>query len=348
MRRVPAWVVCALVTSCHGAADTGNTSPGESSAAISVVKVDKGDVDKTVLTYGTVEFAADRQRTLAFVKPGQVTGVPVVAGQMVKKGDVLLRVGGVPRGSPEVQQANIDVDFAQRELSRVKRLVEEKLATNQDLQAAQKQVAVAKAALHGLGGSGAGMRAASDGIVAKVLVQRGDLVQAGQAGIVIAARDAMTVRAGFEVEDLPELGPGLAVRVSPVYGETHDTEAKATLSTLHRVVNTTTQLVEGLVQVGEPPQWMAAGLAVRVVVVLESHRHVLRVPRDALVQQDGKQGVFVVDKGHAHFHALSLGIGDANNMEVKAGLAEGDAIATTGRTSLSDGMPVRATGAASP
>jgi RND family efflux transporter MFP subunit len=341
-----------LVAACHTTThETEEARPDEVSASVSVAKVDRGDVERTITTFGTVEFAADRQRTLAFVKPGLVTDVPVVAGQTVKKGDVLLAVGGVPRGAPEVQQANIEVEFAERELARVKRLVDEKLATNQDLQNAEKQLAAAKAALHGLGGGGAGggrMRASGDGIVAEVLVHRGDLVQAGQAGVVLAARDSMTVRAGFEVEDLPDLAQGLTARLRPVYGEKRDSEVISKLSTLHRVVNARTQLVEGLIHVDQPPAWLAAGLAVQVVVVLESHQHVLRVPRDALVQQGGKQGVFVVDKGHARFRAVKAGFGDDDRVEVDQSLAEGDRVVTTGRSSLSDGMAVRVPDASSP
>jgi membrane fusion protein (multidrug efflux system) len=312
------------------------------------VRAGVGDVERTLLTYGTVEFAVERQRTVSFVRPGQVLGVPVVAGQTVKRGDVLLLVGGVPRGSPEVEQASIELAFAEREVARVQRLLRENMATNQELENAEKQRATARAALSSLGGGGAPMRASADGIVARVLVQRGDLVQEGQPGIVLASGDSMTVRAGFEVEDLPELRETLPVRISPVYGDARATRVEATLSTLHRVVNPQTQLVEGLIGVPEPPTWMAAGLAVRVLVVLESAHNVLQIPRDALVEQGGKGGVFVVEQGHAHFRALTLGIVDADRVQIRQGLSAGATVVTTGRSSLSDGMAVRVGGMAQP
>jgi RND family efflux transporter MFP subunit len=347
MRRF-ALLVCTLLGACHTAGEVGPRARGEPSAAVAVARAGVGNVERTILTYGTAEFSVERQRTLSFVRPGQVVGVPVVAGQTVKRGDVLLLVGGVPRGSPEVEQASIELAFAEREVARVQRLLRENMATNQELSNAEKQRAAARAALSSLGGSGAPIRASADGIVARVLVQRGDLVQEGQPGIVLASGDSMTVRAGFEVEDLPELREKLPVRISPVYGDTKDTRAEATLSTLHRVVNPQTQLVEGLIGVPKPPAWMAAGLAVRVVVVLESEHDVLLVPRDALVDQGGKRGVFVVEQGHAHFRALTVGMVGVDRVQVRHGLSKGDAVVTTGRSSLSDGMAVRFGGTAEP
>jgi RND family efflux transporter MFP subunit len=339
-----------LATACHDAAEAP-AAAGETSAAVEVQKAEKGDVEETISTYGSVEFAADRQRTLAFVKPGQVASVRVVSGQMVKKGDVLLSVGGVPRGAPEVAHATIEVEFATRELARVKRLVEDKLATNLELQQSEQQLAAAQAALQALGGGGTGgtpLLAPTDGIVAEVLVQPGTPVQAGQPAIVIASRDSMTVHAGFEVEDLPVLQGGETVRLRPVFAERGVSEVVAKLSTLHRVVNAKTQLVEGVIQVPEPSAWMAAGLAVRVVTVIKSHPHVLRVSRAALTTFAGKSGVFVVEAGHAHFHALTLGIEGDDVREVEAGLNEGEQVVTIGQSSLADGMATRITATASP
>lgn len=338
--------MCWFLVACHGAPEGGTEAGGEQQAAISTVAVRRVTVEETVTTFGKVEFATDRQRTLTFLKAGQVTRVSVVAGQAVKKGDLLLSVGGVPRGAPEMQQALIDVDYATREVARVERLAAEKLATNQDLEAARKALSAAEAKVRGLGGGGPGgpaLRADSDGIVAEVLVRRGDLVQAGQAGVILADRDAMTVRAGFEVEDLPKLHEGTPIRVSPVFGET-TMRLDAELSTLERSVNATTQLVEGLIQLKEPPSWIAAGLAVHVVAVLESHHDVLGVPPDAIVRQGGKPGVFAVEDGRAHFRPLELGIAGEDAVEVTRGLNEGAQVATTGRTSLSDGMAVRVSG----
>ncbi len=347
--KVPGRVLGALASLlllyCHrDNAESGSSRKEEAGATVVVEKVDRGVVEETLETYGKVEFAEDTQRAVTFVQPGLVMAVPVVEGQLVKKSDELLRVGAVPRGSPEVQQATIAADFAGRELARLQRLVDEKLATNQELQNAEKQLAAANAALRALAGGGAAgtpIRASMDGIVAKVLVHRGDVAQVGQTAILLAARDSMSVRVGFEVEDLPKLSEGLTIRIDSAYHGDKQTPANAVLSKLHRVVDPKTQLVEGIVRVGSPPEWMAPGLSVHVVTVLARHANVLRVPLAALVQQAGISGLFVIDSGRASWRAPPFGLADGERTEVVAGLTEGESIATIGRTSLADGMVVR-------
>ncbi len=338
-------IVSSLSFSCQkNAPPDGGPSMDATIASIAAVKVERGDIEQTLDTYGKVEFATSQQRNVTFVHPGQVMTVPVVEGQMVRASDELLRVGAVPSGSPEVQQAAISVKFAERELVRVQRLVDERLATNQDLQSAEKQLAVANAALSAFAGGGATgtpIRASMDGIVAQVLVHRGDVVQAGQTAIILAPRESMSVRAGFEVEDIALLSEGLAVRISSPYGQATDKAADATLSSLHRTVDPKTQLVEGVIRVSDPPTWMAPGLSVHVVIVLETHKKVLCVPRGALVQRNGATGTFVIVSGHASWRVLELGLNGGDSMEVRSGLQEGDSVATTGKTTLSDGMAVR-------
>jgi membrane fusion protein (multidrug efflux system) len=327
-----------------GAEDPEEEKEVQATATVAGIVVGNGTVEESILSYGTVEFPAHKQRTMTFLFEGQVTDVPVVAGESVKKGDELVRVGPMPKDSPRVQQASIDADYSVRELERTRRLVEQKLATNQDLQNAEKQSLAAATALRALGGGGpAGttIRAPSDGIVASVPVHRGDVVQVGDPAIVIAAHNAMSVRAGFEVSDLSRLATGLQVRIAPVYGNREEAPAKARLSTLHRVADPKTQLVEGIIQVDEIPPWMAAGLSTRVLVILHSRDGVLVVPRDALLDREGATGVFAIEDEHARFHKLELGIGSEANVEVLSGLAAGSRVVTTGRTALEDGMAVR-------
>jgi len=161
--------------------------------------------------------------------------------------------------------------------------------------------------------------------------------------VVLAAGNDMIVRAGFEVEDLKELQPGLTTWLAPVYRGPDGARVEARLSTMHRVVDPATQLVEGVINVANAPAWMAAGLAVRVDVVVHAHDKAVRVPRGALLDRGGSPGVFVIDKGVAHWKKITLGIRGPDLIEVTRGLSPGQHVATVGRSSLSDGMAVRIT-----
>jgi multidrug efflux system membrane fusion protein len=62
------------------------------------------------------------------------------------------------------------------------------------------------------------------------------------------------------------------------------------------------------------------------------------VPTNAVVEWEGKRGVFVPGDGDtATFHPITLGLQDQKQTEVASGLAEGDRIITTGAASLREG-----------
>lgn len=332
----------------------GPSGPAEvqepTSALVATATVTRGPIAESLETFGTTEFDPERTRSVSLVRAGEVWDVAVVAGLAVHQGDPLLTLGPVPQGSPQVQNAIIDLRFAEQALSRARRLADLHLATNQDVQQAEKNVAASRAALRALGAAASEttetIRAPEDGIVSQVQVTKGSVVQAGQVAVVVASSSAMAVRTGFEVEDVPRLSQGLEVRLAAVYAPPGEKTAAARLARLHRMADPGTQLVEALIAVADPPSWMVAGERVRVRVILASAEDAVRVPREALLEREGKPGVFVVRDGLAHWQPVETGLRSDAAVQVLGGLSGGETVATTGRTALSDGMAVRLQSAA--
>jgi RND family efflux transporter MFP subunit len=349
-RRTGPWLVgAALVLGCGSS--PGTPKGTEPSALVATATVVRTHVAESLETFGTAEFDPQRTRSVILVRAGEVQDVQVVEGEQVHAGDPLVTLGPLPARSPQVQSADIDLRFAKEELGRVQRLAKLHLATNQDVQKAQRDVAAARAALRALGAadreSPETLRAPIEGIVSQVQVTPGSVVQAGQTAVVLAPANAMAVRTGFEVEDVPRLSEGLDVFLSAVYAPPGQKEARARLARLHRVADPATQLVEALIAVPQPPAWMVAGERVRVRVVLAAADRAVAVPLDALVSQGGGSGVFVVRDGHAHWQPVKIGLRGPGHVQILEGPSPGDSVATTGRTALSDGMAVRVSGSKS-
>jgi RND family efflux transporter MFP subunit len=340
-----------LLAGCGGRASSETAEEPQQTAAIQTAQVSRGAVEETIETLGTVEFDPGRLHTLTLTAGGKVLEVRVVAGQMVRRGDVLLTLGPLPVDSVEVQRAKLDAEYAAKGLARTRRLLEEKLATNQEVANAEKELETARVVLRSLGEGGTGaateLKAPAEGIVAQVLVNRGQIVPAGREAAQLAPRDALAVAVGFESEDVPRLAEGQRVVIAPVSASATQAPVRAKLSRLHRTVDPSTQLVQGLIQLPDPPAWIASGMKVDVRAVVRQAPDAVRVPRLALVERDGRPGVFVIEQGHARFRALTLGIEGDDCVEVREGLAAGEVVATTGRSSLADGMAVR-TGAERP
>ncbi len=351
-RRLSVIILCLTVLpACRGGDETVDRpgdSPGAETVATVVTAVSaRGTVEKAIETFGTVEFDPHQTRTVAFLKSGRVQRVMVNPGQAVTKGDPLLSLGPLPSSSPEVEQARVNLHFAQRKLDRARRLLTTHLATNETVQEAEKQVADARAALAALGiDAAAGARnieAPFSGVVVKVLVTSGAIVHPGEGALMVAPAGGLVVRAGFEPEDAARLEAGKMVHIAPVFGAQGQAPVDAVLARLHRVADSRTQLVEALIEPDRIPSWMIAGVRVKVAVVVRAAHDAIRIPREALITKAGRPGVFVVDQGTAHWRAVDIGIETDRWIQILDGVDEGATVVTTGRTSLSDGMAVAPT-----
>jgi len=351
---VPAVASLALVSllvSCEGG---GAARPSEAPrvATVSTAVLATGQVAETLETLGRIELDPKQTRTVAFVASGQVRRVLVTPGQGVEAGTELLDLGPLPGESLEVQQARIDLEYAERELDRLQRMLDNHLATNEQVQQATKQVSSARAALAAMGaadpgGRGRNARAPFAGIVREVLVTAGSIVHAGEPAALLAPAKAVVVRAGFEPEDLGRLEVGLPATVVPVLDSDGEGPVSGVLAELHRVVDPDTQLVEAVVHADSAPAWMLPGTTVRVTLAVRSASDAVLVPRGALLAREGVRGVFVVESGHARWTPVEVGLEGRDVVEARSGVAAGARVVTTGRSVLSDGMAVAEAGSSS-
>lgn len=333
-----------LLAACGGGAPASSPEPA-SVATVETVAAATGDVEETLETLGRVEVDPKRTRTVAFVTSGQVRQVLVTPGQGVAEGTELLTLGPLPGDSLEVQQARIELGFARRELERLQRMRDGHLATNEQVQQAEKALSTAEAVLEGMGvagpeGAARRTRAPFAGIVREVLVTAGAIVHAGEPAVLLAPAEGVVVRTGFEPENLGELRTGLAATVEPVLESDGEGPAPGVLAELHRVVDPDTQLVEAVVHTAGAPAWMLPGTVVRVRVTVRAATAAVVVPRSALLARDGETGVFVVEDGSARWTPVEVGIEGPDVVEVRSGLAAGARVVTTGRSVLGDGAAV--------
>ena len=318
-------------------------------ATVGTVRVGRGPVKETLDTLGVVTLDPLKIHSVPFVRSGQVLRVLVVRGQIVAKHASLLLLGSLPHASPFVRQARLNLKFALRDLSRAKRMQSNHLATNRDVQQAERAVASARATLKGQGVNDAStIDSPFAGIVFKVLVTAGSIVQPGQKAVLLAPTSGLIVRVGFELEDAVRLKAGLETVVRPVFGRGDETPAKAKLDRLHMAVDPQTQLVQAMVHPAPVPGWMVPGMSVQVTVTVRSEQNTLRVPLAAVIRHDGQTGVFVVHKGVAHWTPVVVGLENDRWLEVTKGLGAGTVVATVGHSALRDGMRVSTRSGATP
>jgi RND family efflux transporter MFP subunit len=139
----------------------------------------------------------------------------------------------------------------------------------------------------------------------------------------LVERDFKRVQAGVEamvtVDAFPgEQFRGVVSRVAPVFDPA-----------------TRTATME--IEVPNPGFRLKPGMYARVRLTVERHPNALTVPRNALVDYEGRRGVFVLDQDVARFRPVTTGLQDADRTEIVDGLTDGDRVITTGALALRDG-----------
>jgi membrane fusion protein, multidrug efflux system len=323
----------------HTEAESGTSNPV---AQVQTVPIKRESISEKLATYGSVVAQPGKTHFIAICFESRVRHVLVTAGQVVSKGDALIDVQGSPASLLQLHQAESTAQEARKELGQAKERFGLKLATNQELNQAEKAAADAELQLESLRGQGItdGNELRSDitGIVAKVDVEDGQIASAGSPLVELVAADDIEVKLGAEPEDVSRLQPGQKVAISLVNNPAAlGIEGKIRL--VAQRVNPTDRLVDVFVSV-PPGSNLLLGSYVRGEVMVAS-REGLVVPRDAVFPEDGSYALYVVREKRAEKRQIQVGLQSDSEVEVLGpGLREGDQIATVGNRELADAMEV--------
>src|ERR1700730_3713023 len=175
-------------------------------AQVQVAKVERKTITEKVIVYGSVVAQPGKTHSASVAFETRVRHILVAPGQFVQENDPLIEIELSPGAQVQFQQAKNAAEAGRKELKQTQERFNLKLATNQDLSAAEKTARDAEAQLTSLQRAGAGgdSRIHSDmrGVIAKVDVQDGQIVPAGGPLVEIVAENEIEVKLGVEAEDL--------------------------------------------------------------------------------------------------------------------------------------------------
>jgi RND family efflux transporter MFP subunit len=304
------------------------------------------ELGETLTAYGVLDPDPDQVLSLSLPHAGLINRVWVRLGQRVNSGDPLLEVITAPDARMQYLQAQAAVDYARREQGRQNRLLAEQLTTRAQVDAANKQLRDAGAALEALRQRGQGaekeiLRAPMDGIVTRLDLAQGQRVQADTTAMLIAAQQRLVARLGIEPEDLAKVQAGTPVTVSPVFipGITLVTAIRE----VHAMIDPTTHLVEALAPIpAAQVDHLVLGSRVLGRIQLATRR-ALVVPRSAVLGDPDHAYVYIVEGNRARRVPVRPGIEADGLIEVAGTLQAGAAVVVSGNYQLDDGMTVRET-----
>jgi RND family efflux transporter MFP subunit len=316
---------------------------GKPVAQVQTVPIERKSISEKLAAYGSVVAQPGKTHFVAIAFESRVQHILVSPGQLVKQGDTLLEVQGSPASLLQLHQAESTAEEAQKELEQAKKRFEMKLATNQELNQAQKAASDAELQLESLKTQGvaANSKIQSDitGIVAKVDVEDGQVAGAGSPLVELIATGDIEIKLGVEPEEVAKLQLGQRVGISLVNNPA-TSEIIGTVRLVTQRVNSPDRLVDVFVSVPQGTKLLLAAY-VRGEIIVAS-RETLVVPRDAVLPDDGSHTLYIVQDNRARKKTVKVGLQTDLQVEVMdPELRDGDQVVTVGNRELADEMEVK-------
>jgi membrane fusion protein, multidrug efflux system len=287
----------------------------------------------------------------------RVLEVPVWIGDIVKKGDLLVRWDDrliratLDANRQFVETSNIKIKNETRQVERYTALAKQNMGTPLDLEKAQTALAdayeqLAKATM-GLREAEIAlervqMRAPIDCIVLERLVNPDEITHNDQIVMKLGAIDTVLMAAKITEEKIHSVQLGLPAEVTfPAFpAETF----QGTVFKIDPNTDPVTRTFTAFIQINNRDHRLKPGLS-GFAHIHRTAKDVNAVPSVAIVNPSGDQAsVFVVDRsGHATPRKVTLGIVANAMTQVTSGLNEGEKVVTVGQLYLKDNDKVRST-----
>jgi RND family efflux transporter MFP subunit len=336
---------------------------------VRILAITAHDEPRPMEAVGTT--VAAQSATLAGRVMGTVLAIPKDAGDVVRRGEVLVVIdprevlGQIAQAEGAAAQAEAAFTLAETNLARFERLFERGSASRLELDQARWQRDTAAGAMTQAEGAVAAARsmrsyaevtAPFDGRIVDRLCEIGDLATPGRP--LLRVENAAQVRVHLSISEdrlgLLEESMTLPVTIPALDDQVYE----ATVAQIVPAVDATTRSFLVKLDLPEDPS-LRGGLFVRAALPGEL-RPVIRAPKSSIVRRGGLTGAFVDAGGKARFRLLVLGsegsgprqaqdgeerTARAGSMEppsivVASGLAAGDRLILDPPPALEEGSPI--------
>ena len=333
-----------LLAGCGKGGDDNAANDAKGVALVSTAMPVQRSFHDSVAAWGSAVADPHHARTISLAHGGQVIALEASAGQVVQRGQPLLRVAPDPAARSAYQQAQSAMTLASGDLQRVEQMAVQHLATQSQLAAARKTLADAQATLaaqQALGGGAAQetVAAPDDGVVTAVSVQLGERFAANAPLLVFMPAHALIAALGVQPDAGAALRTGMTVSVHGVYGDARAYAGKLVM--VGRAIDPQSHLLP--VQADLPAAAdaaLVAGAALQATIQTDDYT-AWAVPRAAVLHDEQGDYLYQVDHNKAQRVDVVLRHPAGDSVGVQGKLDAKLPVIVQGAYEVDDGAAVR-------
>lgn len=353
------------------------TTVADPAIPVRVLEVAAGEIAETVDYAVTIEPLA--QASISPKVSGRVHSIPVGLGTFVKKEQTLIQLDPIDYQN-QLQQAKaslakaqadyvsseehgaaraqVTYELAQKNYDRYKNLYDQGLVAKAEYERVLLELEQARA---GLKAAEANLLAAKtsvdlaetqlaetrivapvSGYVTMLDTHAGEIVAPGAPVVAVADLSQVYAVANVGQSVIAALTKGTAVSVTfDVNGQTSILRGK--VQELAFAADTKTKTYKVKIILDNPKQLLKGGMVGKASFAIRTtDPGALVVPREAVLQEDGRLFVYLVDTdGRAQQSTVTIGLSDGKNAEILSGLKLGDKMVVSGQHRLKPSVKVK-------
>jgi HlyD family secretion protein len=330
---------------------------------VEVASVKRADMTESMTVVGNLIGAATVEAVPKV--SGRLDEVSVRLGDRVRRGQTLAKVedreiaeqvkqaqAAFDVSAATIRQREADLRLAQTNLDRSKNLFDRQLIPKQtyddtdaryqaaaaqlDLAKAQYQQAQARLDELKINLSNTIIASPVSGFIGKRALDAGAWVTPNSSFISVVDIGVVRLVANVVEKDLRHINSGMKadVIVDAYPGE----HFVGRIAHVAPVLDPATRTAQIEVEIENTSFRLKPGMYATVSFVIEHKEKVLVVPANAVIEAQGKKGVYVPGDGNvAKFQAVTLGMADPAQVEITSGVTEGMRVISTGAAALREG-----------
>ena len=309
-------------------------------AGVKVETIMPGTFHGVIHTSGKVLSASCDETTVVATISGRVSYKNHVSeGLKVTGGMQLFSITSagmqVADGDP-VQRARIDYERAERDYTRARLLIKDKIISEKDLAVAKAEYEAARLTYTSVqktrSAGGVVVTAPRGGYVKQCLVAGGDYVQAGQPLAVITQNKHLYLRAEIPEREFKELNKIRCAKFRTSYSDRlYDiTDMGGHIQSYGRSAEVNNSYIPVVFEFNNTGD-VVQGSYAEIYLITQERENVLTLPLTALTEEQGVHYIYIqVDKEGYRKQEVTLGESDGERVEILSGLKKGDKVVTKG------------------
>ncbi|HRR95327.1 MAG TPA: efflux RND transporter periplasmic adaptor subunit [Candidatus Ratteibacteria bacterium] len=323
---------------------------------VKIMQVKRGDVREVVSASGDIQPWS--QVTVFSKVTGQVEKLFVDKGYYVKKGGLIAQVDyrnnalAVKQIENQLSAARINYENLKKDYERMKDLFNQKVISEKKLddtrtacesayhevESLEAQLELAKIKL-----GDTRITSPINGVVAEKFIDEGEIIteaSMSKSAPIVTIVDIDTVKIVVNVGEkkISKVKKGQSVEVK--VDAYPDKLFIGKVYNISPITDPQTRTTEVEISVKNQNYLLKPGMFARTNIIITSHKNVIVIPFDAIVEREGKKCVFVVEGNYAKMKEITTGLQEVDKIEVTSGLTENENLIIEGQNTVKDGIEV--------